>query len=163
MEVGPLPELRGVGGTGAAERVYPARFGYVKLSCDGGGGEDDGAGQVDGVEGVHQQWVGEADHPVLAAHGPNRLLILACAVAPGIFLRGSDLAELSVQLCALFVVGFEALATVCAECILVQWIHMYGRADLVDGAEVCSGVSGETLPESGDRTIAQVTARGRED
>ena len=88
---------------------------------------------------------------------------MARAVAPGVLLRGSDFAELGVQLCALFAVGFEALAAVGAERVLIQWIYVYGRADLVDGAEVCSGVSGETLPEGGDRTVAQVAAGGRED
>ena len=86
-------------------------------------------------------------HPVLPAHGADCLLIVALPLTPGEVLAGSNRTELSVQLRALVVVGFQALAPMCAECVLIQWVHVDGRTDLVDGTEVCGRVSGETLPE----------------
>lgn len=63
------------------------------------------------------------------------------ALAPCVFLRGGDGAEGGVERGALRVVGFEALAAVGAERILVQRVHVDWGADLVDGAQVCGGVS----------------------
>jgi hypothetical protein len=62
------------------------------------------------------------------------------------------------------VICFEALAAVCAECVLVEWVHVDWSTDLVDSADICILVSrGERLPKGGDATISKIAAGGCED
>ena len=56
-EVRAAPEGGSVRGAGAAEGVDPGGFGDVQGFGDGGGCEDAGGGEVDRVEGVHQERV----------------------------------------------------------------------------------------------------------
>lgn len=126
-------------------------------------GQDYGAGEVHGVERIHQKRVGRAYHPVSCADGPDGLRVVLAALAPRILLRARDGAKSCVEGCALFVVGFETLAAVRAECVLVQGVDVNWSTNLVDCAEVCGGVSAQRLPEGGDRTVSQIPAGGRED
>lgn len=76
------------------------------------------------------------------------------ALAPCVVLRAGDGAEFCVEVRALFVVGFQALAAVRAERVLIQGVDVDWSADLVDCAKVCGGVSAQCLPEGGDRTVS---------
>lgn len=75
-------------------------------------------------------------------------------LTPCVVLRACDGAEFCVEICALFVVGFQTLAAVRAERVLIQGVDVDWSADLVYGAKVCGGVSAQCLPEGGDRTIS---------
>lgn len=76
-------------------------------------------------------------HPVLLAHCANGLFVIDFALIPCEFLSRGDPAELSIQLRALIIVGSQTLAPMCAECILVQGVHVYRRANLVNSTEIC--------------------------
>lgn len=119
MKVRPVPELTRVAGTGAAKGVDPFRLRDTQVLGEGGRGQDYRAREVDGIESVHQERVRVAYHSIFLADCADGLLIVAFALAPCVLLTFGYFAELCVELCALFVVGFEALAAVGAEGVFI--------------------------------------------
>lgn len=82
-----------------------------------------------------------ANHPVLRPNRTNYVLANTLPLTPRILIFLRHLCEFSIELRALLVIRFQALAAMSPERILIQRIHMNRSAYLVYGAEICRFVS----------------------
>jgi hypothetical protein len=80
-------------------------------------------------------------HAVLRSDCADDVFAIVFPLAPRIVVLFSNFRKLGVELRALFMICFHALATMLAECVLIERVHMYRCADLMYGSEICCFVS----------------------
>lgn len=85
-------------------------------------------------------WI--ANHSILGPNVSNDFLIVISPLTPRVVVLLRNFRKFSIKLRAFFVILLQPLASMRTECIFVQRIDVYRRANLVYGSEIYRRVSG---------------------